>query len=627
MKKNISYILYILGIIILFFILNLLLKDDNGIHLGEKDFITYENELYSPEEIEKIENSKDYVTGLDHSYWDETEFSRVRTSYYDIELEEGQIYGIYGQDLTYAYNLYVNGELISSMGKVGKSADTSTPKTGAFTAYFKAKANNRIVIQRCNFVHTQWNSFDINIGKQDDINRLENNNYFRNALLVIILLTMGLVNFGIFAGLKSQTHFLLFALACFCLMINYLFTNPKLIMIIIPNLNWYAGHKIESCSLVAGAFFLILFFEKCFGKMRKPVRITGFILIGIAFLYYAVLPSMVYTKYSVFVSDVVMVFAIAGCISILFRALKNFKKLSVAQIYYLVSITLLMISAVLGALRIGPYLDLIKIALVLSDIILTIGLANDYGKTRENLEAAVQNEHILKNMNEDMERAMKLQNNFLAIMNHEMRTPLTVMAGYADKLKYQLGTEHASDSDEIKDLEFIKQEALRLGRIVERSEEGVLDASKNWDKSAIKVEEIFEAVKQFCIPICEKRHNKLEIESNNELIVQVNRDEMLQLFYNLVINASRHTENGSIALKAEKNQNDMVLLKITDDGDGMDEETIKHAFEMGYTKDGRHGLGLALCKDIVLKHNGSIYIEKNAEKGISVCVLLPEYKN
>jgi signal transduction histidine kinase len=224
-------------------------------------------------------------------------------------------------------------------------------------------------------------------------------------------------------------------------------------------------------------------------------------------------------------------------------------------------------------------------------------------------------------MNEDLDRTRKLQNNFLAIMNHEMRTPLTVIAGYADMIKMKAQMAGSTDEDAIKNLGFIKDEAMRLGRIVEKSEEGIVDYIGYGEKKKVNVSELFEDVSKFCTPICEKRHVTIRTESPDGISVNCYKDEMLQVLYNLVLNASRHSENGEIVLRARQEEED-VLIHVSDNGDGMDDETMKHAFDKGYTKDGGHGIGLALCKDIVLAHNGTIHIEKNTDKGITVCILL-----
>lgn len=625
MKRILPGILFILGITALFLALNMLLQTDGYTRYGEENFITFENALYSPDEIVEIENSSsdnlEVVTDKLHSYWEEDEFSRVRTSYIDIELEEGKVYGIYGENLTYAFNLYVNGELIASSGKVGTSAENSEPLTRGFTAYFTARAKNRIVVQRCNFVHAKWNSFYVYLGEQDIIGRYQKSEYFMYANTVTILLVMCLVNLGLFVGLKKQKRFLLFSLACLALMINYMFSGPKMIMLLFPNLNWFFGHKLETCSLVLTALFLILFFEECFGKLQKPIRIIGYILIGLSVAYYAILPSTIYTKYSVLVADFVIGYALLMVAIIIVRTIKNFKKVNISQKYYLVSISLILVAAVRGALHLEMYLDFLKISLVLSDIILTMGLAYEYRQTKENLEAAERNEELLKQMNDDLDRTRKLQNNFLAIMNHEMRTPLTVIAGYADMIKMKAQMAGSTDEDALKNLGFIKDEAMRLGRIVEKSEEGIVDYIGYGEKKKVSVSELFDDVNKFCTPICEKRHVTIRTESPEGISVNCYKDEMLQVLYNLVLNASRHSENGEIVLRARQEEDD-VLIHVSDNGDGMDDETMKHAFDKGYTKDGGHGIGLALCKDIVLAHNGTIHIEKNTDKGITVCILL-----
>ena len=617
MKRILPGILFILGITALFLALNMLLQTDGYTRYGEENFITFENALYSPDEIVEIENSSsdnlEVVTDKLHSYWEEDEFSRVRTSYIDIELEEGKVYGIYGENLTYAFNLYVNGELIASSGKVGTSAENSEPLTRGFTAYFTARAKNRIVVQRCNFVHAKWNSFYVYLGEQDIIGRYQKSEYFMYANTVTILLVMCLVNLGLFVGLKKQKRFLLFSLACLALMINYMFSGPKMIMLLFPNLNWFFGHKLETCSLVLTALFLILFFEECFGKLQKPIRIIGYILIGLSVAYYAILPSTIYTKYSVLVADFVIGYALLMVAIIIVRTIKNFKKVNISQKYYLVSISLILVAAVRGALHLEMYLDFLKISLVLSDIILTMGLAYEYRQTKENLEAAERNEELLKQMNDDLDRTRKLQNNFLAIMNHEMRTPLTVIAGYADMIKMKAQMAGSTDEDALKNLGFIKDEAMRLGRIVEKSEEGIVDYYKSL-YAGFKIDmPIFS--------ILSKYHGIKLTFTPEGISVNCYKDEMLQVLYNLVLNASRHSENGEIVLRARQEEDD-VLIHVSDNGDGMDDETMKHAFDKGFTKDGGHGIGLALCKDIVLAHNGTIHIEKNTDKGITVCILL-----
>ena len=616
MKKQLRLIVFLLGIGALFLTLSLLLTSDKGTRWHERDFVTFDNALYAPDELPELSAGH---TGADHTYWSSQPFSRVRTSVLDLDLEEGQVYGLFSRNMTYAARVWVNGELLMEQGRVSETPEGFVPKTASFTVYFTARARNRIVVQRCNFNHALWNMFEIYVGPQQVITRSVQTRYLKNAALLLFLLTVGVINLGMFAALSGRRRFLWFSLGCFCMLINFAFTDPKLIMLPFPNLNWYVGHKLESCSLVLAALFLLLFFRECFGRANKWFERAGWAVTGLALAYYILLPSEIYTRYTVPVSDAVALYAVIACVLLIIRAVKQRDRLTVSQQYYLAGIGIVAFGAILGAVRAGPYMELFQVALILFEIILTIGLAVEFQTVQRAFEESAQRESELRRMNEAMERTHELQQNMLAIMNHEMRTPLTVIAGYADKVSMQ-----TKDEGAIRSLRFIKQEALRLGRIVEQSEDGTVSALSAARMESVDLNALFRDVQAFCAPICEKRNNALALRCPNGLSVCGIRDSLLQMLYNLVINASRHTRGGRILLLAEK-QDREVLISVRDSGDGMDEETIAHAFDRGFTKDGGHGLGLALCLELTEYHGGRIWIEPNdPEKGITVFIALPD---
>ena len=81
---------------------------------------------------------------------------------------------------------------------------------------------------------------------------------------------------------------------------------------------------------------------------------------------------------------------------------------------------------------------------------------------------------------------------------------------------------------------------------------------------------------------------------------------------------------GRILLSAQRRGAETVLA-VRDSGDGMDEETLRHAFDKGYKRDGGHGLGLNLCREIAEDHGGRIWIERNdPDRGITVFLALPD---
>ena len=593
-----------------------LLVTDQGTLLRESDFITFDGALYAPDELPDLSLGH---SGREHVYWSDQPFTRVRTSVMDIDLDEGRVYGLHGENLTYAARVWVNGELLVEQGHVAETAEDFTPHTASFTAYFTARARNRIVVQRCNFDHAKWNLFDLRIGPQQVITRSVRMTGVRSAALLTFLLTIGLINLGFFAGLPDRRRYLWFSLSCFCLTLYHAFDGPKLIMLIFPNLNWYLAHKLEACALILGAAFLLKLFQACFGYAGKVFRRVGYGLIALILCYYIVLPARIYTRYAVPVSNALALYAVAFCLLFIVQAVRNRRSLSVSQRYYLMGIAIVAVGGGLGALRVGPYMDLVQIAVILFQIVLTLGLAQEFQGVQRAYEQSAQREAELRRMNEAMARTQTLQENFMAIMNHEMRTPLTVIAGYADKVSAQ-----TKDEGSLRALRLMKREALRLGRIVEQSEEGAVRLVSSAEMERVELASLLRDAQAFCLPICEKRSNALTLECPENLYVRGVRDSLLQALYNLIINASRHTQGGVILLSARRKGAETVL-SVRDSGDGMDDETLNHAFDRGFTRDGGHGLGLILCREIAEDHGGRIWIERNdPERGITVYLALPE---
>ncbi|MBR1812571.1 MAG: sensor histidine kinase [Lachnospiraceae bacterium] len=617
----IAYALVTIGLIVW---LTSLLETDKGTILNELDFVTYDDVLYSPEELDENPNLPGGHVGWDYSY-ENKEFAHVRTNVMDLDLVPGQTYGLYEDRLTYACNVYVDGELLVSLGKVSETAEGFVPCTAPVLCFFTAGEHTRIVVQHANFCHARWGIFHFSFGTQQEIIRLVQNIQIRNTSLIAALLTLGILNLGMFAGMRDRKRYAWFSLLCFFTVLYLVLTDPKLIMQMFPDLNWYLGHKLEGVALAGIGCFMYLFLEECFQKYTvRWVRVMVYVSMAAMAGFFLFLPSLVYTQYYVAVRIAGAVCFIGGCLVIILKALMHWKELSYSQNLYIGCCFLFMLAAIAGAMDISPfYLDLMRMGMFLLELFMTLTLAIEFRDVQEAYKASVQNEKQLRQMNENMEQTKEMQENFMAIMNHEMRTPLTVIAGYADLSAKNLEKRSDSDPETIRNLQLVKQEALRLGRIVEQTDEGIKTSVVSGTYEMVQILRLYEDVRDFCSPICEKRHNTIQIQCPNDLTMSCMRDTMLQLLYNLVLNASRHVEHGVVRLIAGEWEKEIVL-RVEDNGEGMDDETIRRAFERGFTRDGRHGLGLALCREIAERHEGRIWIERNEAKGITMYVAIPK---
>jgi signal transduction histidine kinase len=115
--------------------------------------------------------------------------------------------------------------------------------------------------------------------------------------------------------------------------------------------------------------------------------------------------------------------------------------------------------------------------------------------------------------------------------------------------------------------------------------------------------------------------------SKEDIFVEADRDRVGQVISNLLNNAIKFTEEGTISIIARKSADSQeVVVSVKDTGCGIDHEILPRLFSKFVTKSetGGTGLGLYICKSIIEAHGGKIWAENNkSEKGATFCFSLP----
>ena len=223
----------------------------------------------------------------------------------------------------------------------------------------------------------------------------------------------------------------------------------------------------------------------------------------------------------------------------------------------------------------------------------------------------------------------QLRSNLLRAISHDLRTPLTGIEGSSSLI---LSSFNELTGDTI--LELVKEinyDSEWLIRLVEnllsmtRIECGKLEIKKS--------QEIVEEIVSESIQHLKSRLNnhKLSIDMPKEvLFVPVDGKLIEQVIINLVDNAIKYTpEQSEINIKVYSKKNS-VYFEISDNGPGINKEDINHIFEIFYkgnknSADSRRGvgLGLSICRSIVLAHGGDILVKNNKECGARFIFNLP----
>ncbi len=232
---------------------------------------------------------------------------------------------------------------------------------------------------------------------------------------------------------------------------------------------------------------------------------------------------------------------------------------------------------------------------------------------------------------ETLEDLNRLKTEFLANVSHELKTPLTVVSGYAQLSRSQLlGAENAAVRER---LSIIASEADRLALMVgqfldvTRIEEGRMIL----DKSPCHIDELIYRAVETHFPVLNKNGNHLEIRANHDLpLVNVDSGRITQVLVNLIANALRHTVQGTIAV-VTKQSGDYVEASIADTGTGIPAEELSMLFTRFHIQsycrnETGTGLGLYICKHIIEEHGGKIIVESEPGLGTKVTFFLPVLK-
>ena len=218
-------------------------------------------------------------------------------------------------------------------------------------------------------------------------------------------------------------------------------------------------------------------------------------------------------------------------------------------------------------------------------------------------------------------RKEKLRANLLRTISHDLRTPLTSISGNACKLcnHYEMlddETRKQIFSDIYDDSEWLIQLVENLLSVT-RIENGEMKLNQSIEIMDDVIDEALKHIDR------NKVEHDIEVCRPEELIIaNIDAKLIMQVVINIVNNAIKYTQAGSIIKIAYGNKNDMVYVNISDNGPGMDDTIKEHVFDMFYTGQNKiadskrsMGLGLALCKSVVEAHGGSIEVKDNIPFG------------
>ena len=237
-------------------------------------------------------------------------------------------------------------------------------------------------------------------------------------------------------------------------------------------------------------------------------------------------------------------------------------------------------------------------------------------------------------------QASLAKSKFLATMSHEIRTPLTVISGHVQQVKRMFETSTAGDTSAAGDA------AQAISHSLARAQEEIMRAARI-TRNTIRFSSMQESKHTFklldmadLLTTCTEAYRVLLEKHGNHLVVNIeddlppvygNGDLLMQVIVNLLANSNHYTKDGEITVSCNLQIDNglapsprFITVTVTDTGSGVPPDLLPLVFERGISSETDNaGIGLAICREIIESHNGTIEMESSPGRGTTLLFRVP----
>lgn len=260
-------------------------------------------------------------------------------------------------------------------------------------------------------------------------------------------------------------------------------------------------------------------------------------------------------------------------------------------------------------------------------------LNNELLRTQDKLSLLNKNlEVIIKERTADIEKLLKQKDEFINQLGHDLKTPLTPL-----NILIPIITEREQDPKLKESLDVVSKNIQYMKNLVIKT---LTYARLNSDNFKLEFEEInlsqhVNTILTMDAALFQGKNVRIQNNIPPDITVQVDLLQINELFNNLLSNAVKYSQEEELTINFDaQKDDDIVLISVKDNGIGLELEKQQHVFDEFYKIDSsRHdlhstGLGLSICKRIVEKHGGRIWVESlGLGRGSTFFFTLKQSKN
>ncbi|MEX2602988.1 MAG: ATP-binding protein [Gracilimonas sp.] len=522
-------------------------------------------------------------------------------------------------DMYTAYTLFINGVEVARNGTVAKTRDEYTPFWLPTTIPIDRFETDTLefVLHISNFKHSKGGiRLPIVFGSFEDLERARTFELGFILILTGCLFMIGLFFMGLYLFGRHEIPMLYFAIFCFFFSYRIFGTELYPLHYLFPNLPWLLTIKAEYFTLYISPVVFGIFVQKLYPKETSKNLVYAFTaFFGTLVIITVLFPPYYFTKLINSFFGVVP-FLLIYITWVYIKAMKNkregsgFALASVVMIFIVLMHDLLVYNTILPENLLFTFFGYFSF-FFLQSLILSYRFTNALSKSRIKAE-----------------QAAKAKSQFLSTMSHEIRTPLNAVIGLSELLLL-------SDSEQERK-EFainIKQSGENLLEIINN----ILDYSKfesmgiETEYEPMNLKKLVQDIVKLLSPLSSQKDLQINLNIDESVPEWIFSDatHIKQILINLIGNAIKFTEKGSITVSIQKNETTTregdIKFTIRDTGSGISNQHIHRlfkSFSQGDSsttrKHGGTGLGLAISKKLVEALDGEIWFYSKIVEGTSI---------
>ena len=242
----------------------------------------------------------------------------------------------------------------------------------------------------------------------------------------------------------------------------------------------------------------------------------------------------------------------------------------------------------------------------------------DIGDKRTDIKELENLQNNINYLSKNLKNQEHIRKQYAQDISHELRTPLTNLQLYIEAIK-----DGVIEPDE-KTMDVLLEDVKRLDGLVEGLKKTFDDQVEYFDvvNEKFNLTKLIESVSYSFIANADSKNININTYLDNKVIIRSDKDKFSQILQNLISNAIKAIgENGDIDVYL-KEEDDEIIVRVIDDGIGIEEDKIDRIFERFYriddarnTKENGHGLGLSITKTFVEALGGKILVNSRQDEG------------